>query len=340
MKNKIVGYGEVLLRLTPIEHGSLVEQSEALKMGFAGAEANIIADLALLGHPTSFVTTFPDNPIGRKANQFLQSFSVNTDDILWNKGRLGSYYIEHGSSIRGSRVTYDRADSLITKERISSNYWETIFTDANYFILTGITPALSQICIDNIQTALFAAKKLNVKVVFDLNFRRTLWSAEEAKIAFNQILPFVDILIGNIGSAFDVFGIQIPVITDYESLKNATIKATEALTSLGNFESIAMTMRLQQNANDNILGGMIFKNNEYFFSNQIPTLIVDRLGGGDAFVAAILHGIIKNWPLEKIINFANAAFACTQTINGDVNYFTENELLTIASGSISGHVQR
>ena len=99
MRNKIVGYGELLLRLTPIEHGSLVEQSEALKMGFAGAEANIVADLALLGHQTSFITAFPENPIGRKAAQFLQAYNVNTDAVIWNKGRLGSYYIEHGSSI-------------------------------------------------------------------------------------------------------------------------------------------------------------------------------------------------------------------------------------------------
>ena len=340
MTKKIKGYGELLLRLTPYEHGALIEQSDSFKTGFAGAEANILADLALLGHPTAMITAFPKNPIGRAANLFLQRFGINTDSIIWNEHRMGTYYIEHGTSIRGTRVTYDRKNSAVAKTKIAKKQWEELFQNASYFVLTGITPALSQICRANIETALKVAKENKVKIVFDLNFRRTLWTAKKAKPILIEILKQVDILFANIGSAYDVFGIQTNEIKDIDSLKTATQQAAVGLANYGNFEAIGMTLRLQESANHNLLGGMIQKDGQYNFSAPIPTEIVDRLGGGDTFAAATLHGIIKNWKTQDIVNFATAAFAATQTIQGDINYMTEAELLNIAEGNIRGFVKR
>lgn len=339
MNQKIVGYGELLLRLSPVEHGNLIEQTAALKMEFAGAEANIIADLAVLGHDTSFVTALPNNPIGRSANHFLQKFGMHTDHIIWDEGRVGAYYIEHGTAIRGTRVTYDRANSSICNNTISAEQWSTIFEHASYFILTGITPALSQICRDNIKIALPIAKEKGVKIVFDLNYRRTLWSTTAARTSFESILPFVDILIGNTGSAYDVFSIKTDKITDYSSLEKASQQAAEQLDKLGNFEWIGMTLRLQKSANKNLLGGMI-KKDDYFFSQPLDVRIVDRLGGGDAFAAAMLHGIINNWTINEIVNFGAAAFSATQTLQGDINFMTEEELLQIANGNVLGFVKR
>jgi len=340
MKNKIVGYGEILLRLTPQDHGSLLEHTDTLQFAFAGAEANIIADLAVLNHQTQYVTALPRNPLGKSADRFLKQFGVATDTILWDQGRLGTYYIEHGTSIRGSRVTYDRRNSSITNTDISTKTWETIFEDAGYFILTGITPALSKVCQDTIANALKAAKNLGVKVVFDLNFRRTLWSKQEALRSFSSILPHVAILVGNIGSALDVFDIQTSKITDYESLVSATKEAATGLSNLGDFEALGMTLRLQQNASENILGGMIKNSEGSFFGKELPTRIADRLGGGDAFTAALLHGLINKWKPIEIINFATAAFSFTQTLKGDINYASEQDLLDIASGNTTGHVKR
>ena len=340
MKEKIIGYGELLLRLSPIGHGDLIEQSTSLNMDFAGAEANIIADLALLGHPTSFISALPNNPVGRAANQFLQKFRIDTNDMIWDDGRVGAYYIEHGVAIRGTRVTYDRANSSVANTELSSEIWSKIFNQASYFILTGITPALSETCRENIQRALTAAKEQGVKVVFDLNYRRTLWSMQEARNSFEKILPYVDILIANKGAAFDVFDVQTIKVEDYKTMAIATQQAAIALSEKGDFDCIAMTMRLQNTAEDNVLGGMIQIGQEQTFSQPIPSKIIDRLGGGDAFAAGIIHGLIKEWSGEKMVNFATAAFANTQTIKGDINYTSEKELLSIAAGNLQGYVKR
>ncbi len=340
MKNKITAYGELLMRLTPAQHGNLIEQSDALEMSFAGAEANILADLSLLGHRTGFVTALPQNPLGRKAEQFLRGFGIDTDAVVWDGGRLGTYYIEHGFSIRGTRVTYDRKDSSVSNAKLSENNWETILDKTAFFVLTGVTPALSQTCRDNVDLALRIAKDKGIKVLFDLNYRRSLWTKQEARSAFEIILPYVDVLLGNVGSAYDVFDIQTPPIEDYPSLKIATQMATDALERLGDFEWMAMTMRLQSDANNNVLGGMVKKAGQHHFSRALQTRIVDRLGGGDAFAAAILHGILKDWKAGAIVDLAAAAFAVTQTLQGDINYLTEQELLDMASGNVRGHVRR
>ena len=241
--------------------------------------------------------------------------------------------------IRGTRVTYDRANSSICQTQINEAIWEQLFEKASYFILTGITPALSQICQNNIQIALNTAKAKAVKVVFDLNYRRTLWNRKMARLSFEKILPFVDILIANTGASNDVFDIKTDEIHDFDSLKIATQQAASNLSQLGDFEWLGMTLRLQESAHKNILGGMIKKDN-YYFSTPMTVEIVDRLGGGDAYVAAMLHGIINNWSEKDIVNFATAAFAGTQTLKGDINYLTESELRNIAAGNLRGYVKR
>ncbi len=340
MESTIVGYGELLLRLTPSDHGGLIEKSNSLKMAYAGAEANILCDLAQLGHSTQFVSSFPDNPIGRSAKQFMLSHGVDTGHVNYDDGRMGTYYIEHGSSIRATRVTYDRKNSSVSNFKIVKKDWEKILNKTSHLILTGITPALSSTCRKNLDRALEVAKACNVKVVFDLNYRRTLWNQEKAKKSFLSILLSVDYLFGNIGSAYDVFDIPISGTKDFKEIEDATLTSAKALYEYGDFDLIGMTIRQQKSANNHILGGLILDGSKHQFSNPIPCNIIDRLGGGDAYTAAVLHGTIKRWKHDKIVNFATASFAMTQTLNGDINYATEEELSAIARGKTTGHIKR
>ena len=108
MSNHVASFGELLLRLSPIGHEDLIIQSDTLEMSFAGAEANILADLSHWGHATQFITALPENPLGKKAIMFLHQNGVGTKNIKVDQGRMGTYFIEHGTAIRGTQVTYDR----------------------------------------------------------------------------------------------------------------------------------------------------------------------------------------------------------------------------------------
>ena len=336
----VVGYGELMMRYTPYHRGNLIEQSDALKISFAGAESNILANLSLFGHSTVFLSSLPNDPLGRSAKYYLNKHGIDTRYVKWKQGRLGNYFVEHGNSIRGTRVTYDRSNSSFSNSRVSEKDWNNVLKNTDFLVLTGITAALSKLCRQNIFVGLEVAKELDVNVVFDLNYRRKLFTKNEARNTFEKILPYVNILVANIGSARDVYEIEFEPIQDIESLKLATIESANKLADLGNFDSIAMTMRNQNNANNNDLGGVITEGNKYYLSDFVNIDVIDRLGGGDAFVSGMLHGLVNKWEKQKIVSFATAAFALTQTIEGDVNYFTEKELLDISKGKVFGHVKR
>ena len=309
-------------------------------MNFAGAEANIIADLSLLGHKTQLISALPNNPIGKKALKFLNQYGTDTDSIIWDQGRMGTYYIEHGEDIRGTQVTYDRKDSSFTHLSLNENDWEKILENSSHLVITGITPALSKTAEGSLLNALTVAKSKNCKVVFDLNFRRTLWTVEAAKKSFGRILPYVAILFGNIGSVNDVFGANIEMENDFEALQKGTENAIELVSQLGDFETVGMTIRQQKTASDNVLGGMIKQGGQLTTGLSIPTKIKDRLGGGDAFAAGVLHGILSDWDMKKTVDFATAAFALTQTLSGDINYLDEKQILAVSQGNLKGYVKR
>ena len=340
MSQLISGFGELLLRLSPQVHEDLIVQSNGLEMGFAGAEANILADLSHWGKGTQLITALPENPLGKKALMFLNQNGVDTQNIYMDNGRMGTYYIEHGTAIRGTQVTYDRKDSSFAKWNLSEKDWGKFLENSSHFVVTGITPAVSESCQKSLLKGLKMAQKTNCRVIFDLNFRRSLWRAANARKSFSEILPYVTILIGNIGSVNDVFDAQIKTQNDFDSLTEATKKAIDFISQSGNFETIAMTIRQQINAADNILGGMVKQEDKMWSSLSIPTTIKDRLGGGDAFAAGILFGKLSNWEMQKTINFATAALATTQTLKGDINYLNIKEILSIGEGNHKGHVKR
>ena len=340
MRQVISGFGELLLRLSPQVHEDLIIQSDALEIGFAGAEANILADLSHWGQATQFITAIPENPLGKKALMFLNQHGVGTQNIQIDEGRMGTYYIEHGTSIRGTQVTYDRKYSSFSHWNFSEKDWEKQLENSSHFVVTGITPALSESCQKSLLNGLKIAQKINCKVVFDLNFRRSLWSVSSAKKSFFEILPYVDILLGNIGSINDVFGAQIKSRNDFDALEEATANALSFASKLGQFETIAMTIRQQVNASENVLGGMVKESDKLWSSLSIPTTIKDRLGGGDAFAAGILHGKLSNWTMQKTLDFATAAFATTQTLKGDINYLGVKEILSVSEGNLKGHLKR
>ena len=339
-KEKIVGYGELLLRLTPSIHSQLIDQASSLNLSFAGCESNIISSLSNLGHDTNMITSLPDNALGKSANRFLKSFGVSTDDVIFINGRIGTYFIEHGASIRASKIIYDRLNSCFSKEKIDDKLWDKVFNNASYYVISGITPSLSKQCEDNILKSIRIAKSNKVKILFDLNFRRNLWNKKEASSFILKIINDIDILIGNVGSISDIFGYKYKPSNNFSELKKITKDACEFISKDFSFDLIGLTIRNQINATQNQVGGLIKINNNYFIGKSFKLDIIDRLGGGDAFSAGIIHGLINGYDPGKIIGFSNSCFAITQTIKGDVNYFNEEDIFEFGSNNYSGHIKR
>lgn len=338
---RIITFGEIMMRLNPQGYRRIV-QADCFEASFAGGEANVAVSLAQYGDDASFVSKIPSHEIGQACVNSLRSFGVGTEHIVRGGDRLGVYFVEKGASQRASKVIYDRAGSAIAKAARSDFDWNSIFEGADWFHFTGITPALGgelpEICMD----ACKAAKEKNITVSCDLNYRKKLWSREEAGETMGKLMPYVDLCIANEEDTSDVFGIKAPD-TDIESGKlsrEGYVSVAKQLCERFGCKKTAITLRGSISATINNWAGMLYDGKDAYFSKEYTIHIVDRVGGGDSFGGALIHSELKGFEPGEAIEFAVAASCLKHTIEHDFNLVTEAEVLALAKGSGSGRVQR
>ena len=340
---KIVTFGEIMLRLAPEGYNRFI-QADRYCATYGGGEANVAVSLANYGKHACFVTKLPDNEIGQAGINYLRRFGVDTEYITRGGERVGIYFLEKGAAQRPSKVIYDRKGSAISEASSVDFDWDKIFEDADWFHITGITPALSEniseICIE----ACKIAQKKGIKVSCDLNYRKKLWSKERASVVMSELCKYVDICISNEEDVYNIFGIKSES-TDVNSgklNKNGYIDVCKKLTEIFGFEKIAFTFRTSISASDNKWAGMIYDGmkGDCYFSKEYNIHIIDRVGGGDSFGAGLIYSILNNYEMQKCIDFAVAAGCLKHSIEGDFNMVSLAEVENLANGDGTGRVQR
>ena len=338
---RVVTFGELMLRLQPDNYLRFV-QAEKLESTFGGAEANVAVSLSNFGLDAAFVSKLPTHEIGQAAVNSLRKYGVDTSFIVRGGDRVGIYYCEKGASQRPSKVIYDRAYSAIATASKADFDWDKIFDKADWFHFTGITPALSKECAEITLEAVKAAKKKGITVSCDLNFRKKLWSKEQANKIMTEICKYVDVCIANEEDAKDVFNIEADD-TDINSGKlnaDGYVSVAKKLTDKFNFKAVAITLRESFSANDNNWSGMLYIDNKAYFSKKYSVHIVDRVGGGDSFGAGLIYSLLNKADPQDAIEFAVAASCLKHSIEGDYNLVNVDEVKALASGNASGRVQR
>lgn len=342
---RVVTFGEIMLRLSP--PGNLrFTQARSFDVIYGGGESNVAVSLAYMGIPAEFVTRLPSHDIGDACLQFLWQHGVETRHIVRGGDRLGIYFLENGAVHRGSKVIYDRVGSALAAITTGMIDWKTVFKDASWFHWTGITPAISEgaaaACLEAIQTA----KEMDLTVSCDLNYRSKLWKwgAKPGEVMQN-LVSYCDVAIGNEEDAAKVFGIHAPG-TDVTSGKLDAEKYRLVCEQLAErfprLHTIAITLRGSLSASHNTWSGVLWHAGDIFFGPTYDiTHIVDRVGGGDSFVAGLIYGLntfSDNY--QRALDFAVAASALKHTIFGDFNLVSVAEVEKILTGDTSGRVSR
>lgn len=341
MKQRVVTFGEIMMRLNPEGYFRFV-QADKFEISYAGGEANVAVSLANYGMEASFTTKLPDNPFGAAARNEMRKFGVDTEAIVWGGPRLGIYFAEKGASQRASKVIYDRAGSSIALAKRKDFDWAKILKGATWFHFTGITPALGgelpAICIDAVKYC----KAHKITVSCDLNYRGKLWSKAEAGACMAKLVPYVDVLIANEADAADVFGI-VGKGSDVESgklNKEGYVSVAEQLVKRFGCKKVAITLRTSLSAFDNKWAGMLYDGKKAYFSNEYAVHIVDRVGGGDSFGGGLIYALASGRKPQAAIDFAVAASCLKHSIEHDFNHVTVAEVEALAAGNGTGRVQR
>lgn len=340
-KKKFVGFGEIMARLAPAGYLRLA-QADEFTVNYSGAEGNMAIALAYMGMPAEMVTKFPDNEIGRCACRTLKKFGVITDHIAWGGERLGLYYLERGASQRPSKIIYDRKHSSISEASSSDFNWDAIFEDAGWFHFTGITVALSKNMQEICKEACICAKKHGVMISCDLNYRKNLWSTDEAQQAMIPLMQYVDVCIGNEEDSEKVLGIK-PADTDIISGKlsiDGYCALAKQLTDTFHFKMVGITLRESISASVNNWSAMLYADGNTYLSKKYTMQIVDRVGGGDSFASGLIYASLNDFDYQKTVEFAAGASCLKHSIEFDFNLSTVDEVMNLINGDGSGRVQR
>lgn len=338
---KVVTFGEIMLRFAPPLYTRFI-QTDLYTALYGGGEANVAVSLANFGVPVRYVTKLPKHEIGQGAVNSLRKFGVCTKHITRGGDRVGIYFLEKGASQRPSKVVYDRAHSAIALAKREDFNWPEILDGVEYFHFTGITPALKnelpQICED----ALKVCKEKGITVSCDLNYRKNLWTKQEAGETMAKLMPYVDVCIANEEDAADVFGIHAANtdVTGGTINHDGYIDVAKQLIDRFGFKKVAITLRESITASDNNWAAMLTNGTETVFSKKYPVRIVDRVGGGDSFGAGLIYSMLNNMNMQDSLEFAVAASCLKHTIEGDFNLVSVDEVSKLAQGDGSGRVQR
>ena len=340
---RIITFGEIMLRLKSPALERFF-QSPSLEATFGGGEANVAVSLANYGMDAAFVTALPNNAIGEACRRDVRSFGVDVSNIKMTDGRMGIYFLETGSNQRPSKVVYDRADSAIAKAPIDLFDWEKIFAGADWFHISGISPAISASAAELSIAACKAAQKMGVTVSCDLNYRKNLWKyGKEAKEVMSEIAKYIDVAIANEEDFQKSLGITAASDVESGSLDRNVYEgiAKKAMELYPNIKRVAITLRESKSADRNDWAACIYDGKEFYVSRKYEiTDIVDRVGGGDSFSGGLIYGLLTYEKQSDALEYAVAASCLTHTISGDYNRVTVSEVTALMKGSGSGRVER
>lgn len=341
----VATFGEIMLRLSPPGYLRFT-QARSFDCIYGGGESNVAVSLEHFGIKTQYVTRLPDNDIGNACLNYIRQFGVGTDFIVRGGDRLGIYYLENGSTQRGSKVIYDRSGSSLATIQPGMIDWNAVFKEASWFHWTGITPAVSEgaaeVCLEAIQ----AARQAGATISCDLNYRSKLWKwGKTAGEVMGDLVALCDIAIGNEEDADKVFGIRAPEtdvtsgVLDAEKYQSVCLGLSQRFPGL---KIIAITLRGSLSASHNTWSGVLWTERGIFLGPRYDIIpIQDRVGGGDSFVAGLIYSLItdpENY--QSALNFAVAASTLKHSIPGDFNLVSVNEVKRIMTGDVSGRVSR
>ncbi|MCA9734578.1 sugar kinase [candidate division KSB1 bacterium] len=341
---KIVTFGEIMLRLSTPGFKRFM-QSQSFDVNFGGGEANVAVALANFGMNAYFVSKLPKHEIGQSAVNELRRFGVRTDYIVRGGERVGIYFLETGASQRASKVVYDRAHSAVSEMTAEEVDWAAVFDGADWFHWTGITPALGESARASVKAACEAAKAAGATISCDLNFRKKLWTEKEAQSFMQPLMQHVDVCIANEEDAEKSLGLKAGK-SDVESAEleeESYFEVAKALKKQYGFRAVAITLRESFSASRNGWSALLLDDRDCSTpvrSRRYDVQIVDRVGGGDSFASGLIYGLLNKENTRDALEFAVAASCLKQTIPGDLNLVSVDEVEKLAQGGGSGRVER
>ncbi|MCF7709417.1 MAG: sugar kinase [Verrucomicrobia bacterium] len=345
-KYDILSLGESMVRLSPPGHGRL-EFSRTLDVDVGGGEFNVAYACTRLGMRGGFISKLPDNPVGKIIMNHARAIGMDVSNVKIEKydgvgrnGRVGLNFTEVGTGVRPSVTMYDRGYSSSSMMTPADIDLEKVFSEdgCRWLHTGGIFTALSDSSAETVKAVLKKAGEKGTVCSYDLNFRSKLWSSEKAIATTKDIIPHVQVLIGNEEDFQKVLGFEVEGVDEnlselpIENYKRMVEKVVEAYP---NIKAVCTTLREVKSGLINNWSGILWYDGQFFEARKFENLeIEDRVGGGDGFSSGIAYGFLNGMSPKDIVDFGAAHGALLQSTRGDTSQVTLDEVQhTMKGGS-------
>lgn len=347
----MVSLGEVMLRFDPGEER--IANTRNFRVWEGGGEYNVARGLRrCFGMRTSIVTALADNPVGRLVEDLMLQGGVDLSHLRWTsydgvgrQTRNGIYFLERGFGQRAALGMMDRGHTATSQLRSGQVDWEALFggEGVRWFHTGGVMCALSESSPEVALEAMRVAKSYGVVVSYDCNYRPSLWKDAGGRRAAcevnRRLMPYVDVLFGHEG---DLASQRCDAFTGLPSHDSASYRemARRILAEFPDVKVIATTMRKALTATRNDWRAFAYAFDEVHESIGFEELdILDRVGGGDAFAAGLICGLMEERGFPWALNCAVAHGALAMTTPGDSSMATRSDVERLMTGGAAG-VQR
>lgn len=291
----IITIGDGMITFDPAMKGPLrfVQQFQR-KIG--GAELNVMIGCARLGTNAGWISCLGKDEFGRHIINTVRGEGVDISQVKLIEGYATSLNFKEIQESGSSKTFYYRQKSpteKLTEDTLPIEYIQ----QAKILHITGVFPAIHEQNRQVILRAVQIAKEAGVRVSLDPNIRLKLWSKEQARATLLSYLPYVDYLLAG--------------REELELLFNTT-DGTELVNYLANYNFEQVIIK------EGDKGASYIKDGQWVLvPGFVVSKVADTVGAGDGFDAAFLHGILQNWPIEKIMTIANAVGAMVVQVQGD-----------------------
>ncbi|MBD8545305.1 sugar kinase [Sphingomonas sp. CFBP 8760] len=330
---KFLAFGEIMLRLSPPGR-ELLMQTPRFDVWVAGAEANVVTQLAKLGHDAGIATLVPDNDLGRAAISTLRGHGVDTGTIALGGDRMGLYFVTSGAGMRATEVIYDRAWSSFAQAPVAAWDWDVLLAGVDRLHLSGITPALGPVPADSAIAAARAATDRGIPVSFDGNWRGKLWERWDSnpRAILTELVAHADLMFGNHRDIALLLGRDDFSGDGEDRRRHAAEAAFEAFPRL---QTIASTARHVEHVDLHRIAARIDTRDGTAQTEEVVLAgIVDRIGGGDAFAAGVLHALRSGHDIAQAAATGVALAALKHSLPGDAGLFRQADLDAYLAGGL------
>ena len=329
--NKILCFGELLLRFSPQLKGEWIHQSE-MPVYIGGAELNVASALALWDIPVSYLTGLPGNYLSEEIVTSLRFKGINTDHIVYKGDRIGGYYLPQGADLKNAGVIYDRSNSAFSHLLPGEIDWEIVMKDVTWFHFSAINPALNENIVSVCKEAVAEAEKRNIFISIDLNFRSKLWQYGKQPLeVMPSLVEHADLIMGNIWAAENMIGIKLPAVLSRtkEILIEQSLRTSEEIIKrYPKCSQVANTFRFDLEQGLTYYATLYREGRLLVSSERSTTFIIDRVGSGDCFMAGLIYGNSHQYSSQELIDFAAAAAFNKLFIKGDSTTSSVEEITT------------